>query len=127
MNLHQVAARVVSIVKPPVPITVQRSTGYSTNPDGTPTQTYAAPVAYSADIQPITWRDLQQLDGINLNGVRWKAYISGQLNGVNRPEVRGGDLVNILAGFHQGVFLVAQVLEQFDTWVCAAIVQQNGS
>lgn len=78
-------------------------------------------------VQPITWRDLQQNEGINLSGVRWKIYLRGQVDGIIRPERKGGDLITIASGRHQGVWLVAQVLEQFPDWVCAAITLQNGS
>jgi hypothetical protein len=77
-------------------------------------------------VQPMTWRDLQQLDGLNIEGVRWKIYLHGQVDGIVRPEKKGGDLVDIPSGPHAGVWLVAQVLEQFPNWVCAAITLQNG-
>lgn len=80
-----------------------------------------------AQIQPVTWRDIQQMDGLNLEGIRWKAYLNGQVDGLVRPERKGGDLIIISSGRHQGVWLVAQVLEQFPDWVCAAITMQNQS
>lgn len=97
-------------------------------------QEQAAPVSSEAmtttlmltgQIQPVTWRDLQQIDGLNLQGVRDKIYLYGEVDGLVRPDRKGGDLVILLAGPHQGVWLVAQVLEQWPDWVCAAIVQQN--
>lgn len=78
-------------------------------------------------IQPVTWRDLQQLDGLNLGGIRWKAYLAGQVDAVVRPDSKGGDLVLIASGRHQGTWLVAQVLEQFPDWCCAAMVLQNAA
>lgn len=78
-------------------------------------------------VQPVTWRDLQQLDGINTAGVRWKVYLHGAVNSIVRPERKGGDLVVISQGPHRGTWLVTQVLEQFPDWVCAALVLQNES
>lgn len=78
-----------------------------------------------AQIQPVTWRDLQQMDGLNVQGIRWKAYLHGEVNGVVRPERKGGDLITIAMGRHQGEWLVAQVLEQWPDWVCAAITLQG--
>lgn len=78
-------------------------------------------------VQPLTARDLQQLDGVNLGGVRWKIYLSGQVDAIVRPERKGGDLLTISTGPHQGVWLVVLVMEQWLNWCCAAIVQQNGS
>jgi hypothetical protein len=78
-----------------------------------------------AQIQPMTYRDLQQLDGLNIEGLRWKIYMSGQLDGVIRKENKGGDIVQIAAGRHRGEWLVAQVLEQWKDWVCAAVTFQG--
>lgn len=77
-------------------------------------------------VQPITWRDLQQMEGINLGGVKWKIYLNGEVDAIVRPEKKGGDLITISSGRHQGTWLVVQVLEQFPDWCCAAIVLQNG-
>lgn len=79
-----------------------------------------------AEIQPITWRDTQQMEGLNLGGVRWKAYLYGQVDAIVRPEKKGGDLLTIPPGTrHAGTWLIAQVLEQWPGWVCAAITLQN--
>ncbi len=78
-----------------------------------------------AQVQPITWRDLQQLDGLNLGGSRRKIYINGTTDGIVRSLRKGGDLVTIAGGVNDGVWLVAQVLEQFPDWVSAAITLQN--
>lgn len=77
-------------------------------------------------VQPISTRDLAQLEGINLGGVRWKIYLNGQVDAIVRPEPKGGDLIIIATGRHQGTWLVVQVMEQWPDWCVAAIVQQNG-
>jgi hypothetical protein len=76
-------------------------------------------------VQPISTRDLAQLEGINLGGVRWKVYLSGEVDAIVRPERKGGDLIQIATGRHQGTWLVVAVLEQWPDWCVAAIVQQN--
>jgi hypothetical protein len=78
-------------------------------------------------VQPITWRDLQQMEGINLGGVRWKIYLNGEIDAIVRPEHKGGDLITITTGRHQGVWLVNQVLEAWPDWCCASITLQNGA
>lgn len=81
-----------------------------------------------AQIQPITWRDIQQMEGLTLQGTRWKAYLYGQVDGLVRVESKGGDLITIPAPSpHAGVWLVTQVLEQWPDWVVAAITLQDGS
>jgi hypothetical protein len=91
-------------------------------------ETMTTSVTLPAQIQPVTWRDLQQLEGLNLNGVRYKIYVYGQLDGVVRPELKGGDLIVVPPGNrHSGVYLIAQALEQFPDWISAAATLQNGS
>jgi hypothetical protein len=79
-----------------------------------------------AQIQPLTWKDIQQLDGLNIEGVRWKAFLNGQIDGLVRGERKGGDLLVIPRGHrHAGQWLVGQILEQWPDWVMAAITLQN--
>lgn len=78
-----------------------------------------------AQVQPMTWRDLQQTDGLNLNGTRRKIYLYGSIDSINRVTEGGGDLITVASGVNAGVWLVAQVLEQFPDWVCAACTLQN--
>jgi hypothetical protein len=80
-----------------------------------------------AQVQPITWRDLQQLEGLNLAGERRKVYLYGATDSVVRVQRKGGDLITIPAGVNAGTWLVAQTLEQFPDWVSAAVTLQNGS
>lgn len=82
-------------------------------------------LALSAQVQPTSFRDLQQLDGLNLGGIRWKAFLYGEVDAIVRPEKKGGDLIVISSGRHQGNWLVAQILEQWPDWCCAAITLQN--
>lgn len=97
-------------------------------------RTYDAPVSsvaiasallLMAQVQPISWRDLQQMDGLNLGGTRRKIYLYGSVEAVKRVSRQGGDLITIAGGVNDGVWLVAQVLEQFPDWVSAAITLQN--
>jgi hypothetical protein len=101
------------------------STGSVTAADGLRSPSFAAAISLLGQVQPITTRDLSQLDGINLGGVRWKIYLDGEVDAIVRPESRGGDLIIIPTGRHVGTWLVVQVMEQFPDWVCAAIVQQS--
>lgn len=78
-------------------------------------------------VQPLTMRDLTQIEGLNLGGVKWKLYLNGKLDGIVRPERKGGDLITIPSGPHAGIWLVAQVLEQYPDWCSAAITLQNGA
>ncbi len=78
-----------------------------------------------AQVQPMSWGDLHMVEGLNLTGTRRKIYLSGSVDGVERVHRKGGDLITIPAGVDAGVWLVAQVLEQFPDWVSAACTLQN--
>ncbi len=79
-----------------------------------------------AQIQPMTWGDLHMVEGLNLTGTRRKIYLYGTVDGVERVHRKGGDLITVATGgTDDGVYLVAQVLEQFPDWVSAACTLQN--
>jgi hypothetical protein len=127
MNLHGIASPYVGAVNPLIPVFVLVSTGSTTAADFSRAPSFASPIQVLGEVQPITTRDLAQIEGINLGGVRWKIYLNGEVNSIVRPESKGGDLIVIPTGAHAGTWLVVQVLEQFPDWVCAAIVQQNSN
>jgi hypothetical protein len=80
-----------------------------------------------AQVQPISFRDIQQMDGLNLNGSRRVFYLSGSVEGHNRPTNQGGDLITFPDGT---VWLVAMVLEGYSFsagWCKVAATLQNGS
>jgi len=127
MNLHAIAGPVVSVVNPSIIISVQVSTGFVTNADGTRTPTYAPAVNALAQVQPETWRDIQLMDGLNLQGTRKSVYINGGLQGLLRLTNQGGDIITFPDG---SIWLVAQVLEDFSItagWTKVAITLQNGT
>jgi len=125
MNLHGIAAPIISAVNPMQPVTVLVSNGSIVKPDGTRAPTFSVALNVLGQIQPISTRDMAQLEGINLGGIRWKVYLYGEVDSIVRAERKGGDLVVLTSGRHRGTWLVVQVLEQFPDWCCAAIVFQN--
>lgn len=125
MNLHGIAGPIVASVNPKTPATVMVSAGYTTLPDGSRTPAYQTPVQTMAQVQPLTFRDIQQLDGLNLQGMRVGIYLDGQLDGLVRSQGKGGDLVVISTGVHAGTYLVAVVLEQWPDWVKIAATLQG--
>ena len=95
-------------------------------PQTVPEEAMGTSLTLLAQVQPLTFWDIKQLDGLNLQGVRWKAYLYGQVDGLVRAEKKGGDLIKIRKpSRHAGQWLVGQVLEQWPDWVCAAITFQN--
>src|ERR1700688_1100112 len=97
-------------------------------PQTVATEAMTTSMTLLAQIQPMTWRGIQQFVWLNLQGTRHKIYLSGQIDELVRAEHKGGDLITIPAGHrHAGVWLVAQILAQWPSWVEAAIVLQDGS
>lgn len=73
-------------------------------------------------IQAMTFRDLQQLEGLNLNGTRRGIYFNGRIAATMRWSAKGGDLLTFPDG---SVWLTAMVLEQWPDWCKIAATQQN--
>ncbi len=124
MNLHGLASAAVGVVNPLVPLVIQVSTGNTIGGDGTPTPTYAAAVTLPGQVQPLTFKDLRQLEGLNIQGSLKAIYINGHINGIVRPKNQGGDLITDPDG---NIWLVTQVFEFWPDWCKVAVTLQNGS
>jgi hypothetical protein len=127
MNLHNIAGNYVAAVNPWLTAQYQQSTGYTTGADGTRTPSYAPAVAVQVQKQPMQYRDLVQIDGLNLNGEKAAFYVNGNWQGVARPTGRGGDLITLPNG---SVWLVVMLLEnwsEMDSWSKVACVLQDNS
>jgi hypothetical protein len=125
MNLHNIVGPIVAAVNPYVLASYQRSIGSTTNPDGSRVPKFTDPVIVQVQMQALTYKDLIQLDGINLNGEKHAMYISGKWEGVSRPESKGGDIITLEDGT---VLMVVQILENWftsDGWVKVAVTQQT--
>ena len=75
-----------------------------------------------AQVQSLTFRDLQQIEGLNLQGTRRAIYFYGAIEGLVRPTGQGGDLVVLPDG---QTWLVAIVLEHWPDWCKVAATLQN--
>ncbi|RUV37415.1 hypothetical protein [Mesorhizobium sp. M7A.F.Ca.MR.148.00.0.0] len=128
MNLHGIVSAAIATVNPFVTATLKRSTGYTTAADGTRTPTYLDVPGVSVQVQALGYSDLQQLDGLNIQGVRRAVYLNGQALAVVRPLQTGGDLFLFPAGtLPEGdTWLVAYVLESWPDWCkCALTLQMD--
>jgi len=124
MNLHGIARGAISAVNPFVRAQVQVSTGYTTAPGAKRTPQYAPGVMVRVQVQALTFRDIQQIDGLNLQGTRRAIYIDGNIDGLVRPLNKGGDLITLDDG---SVWLVAMVLEAWPDWCKVAVTLQDGA
>ena len=126
MDLNGIVSGAIAAVNPLVSCTLKASAGYSTSPDGSRAPAYATPVTLSAQVQPLDYHDLQQVEGLNLNGVQRAIYLHGLANGVVRVSQDGGDLITISAGPNNGVYLVVKVSEAWPDWAKVICTLQDG-
>lgn len=122
MNLHGVVSGAIGAINPFVDASLQMSTGSTTSADGTRVPLYAAPCGVRCQVQPMQADDLHQLDGLNIQGIKRKIYVTGQFHGLVRGENKGGDLVTMPNG---DVYLVVLVLEAWPDWCCVATTLQT--
>jgi len=126
MNLNAFVSGPISAVNPMVPIKVRVSTGSVANADTTRTPTYAPPVIVRGQVQPLSSKDIRQLEGLNIQGYQHAVYLNGQIEGLVRSTNQGGDLLTMPNG---DVWLVGVVLEAWVSagWCKVAVVLQDGS
>jgi hypothetical protein len=124
VNLNAVAGNIVSAVNPWEPVIVRRSAGYSTAADGSRTPLYETAYKMRAQVQPLTYTEIQHLDGLNIQGRRRAAYVTGHWDGLQRDLMLGGDLITF---YDTSVWLVVLVAEGWPEWCRVVLTLQNGS
>ena len=132
MNLQSITASAVGAVNPRVSCLLKVSTGNTPGADYSQAPSYAPEVPVWAQIQSLTYRDLMQVESLNLNGTKKVIYLYGNIEGVVRQTNKGGDLITMPDGT---VWLVAQVLESWgqntsnttERWCKVACTMQNGA
>ena len=120
MDLHSLAAPAIGMVNPFVPATLLRNSGYETAPDGTRRPRFRQPEKVSAQVQPLSYKDLQHVAGLNLTGEAVAIYVRGKISGESRPDRAGGDLLQI----GEKRWLTVQVVEDWPDWVKVVAVRQ---
>lgn len=126
MNLHGIVSSAINVVNPFVFVTVLRSTGYTTNPDGSRTPKYAT-FSAKVQVQSLTYSDLRLLDSLNIQGIRRAVYLTGEVEAIVRAQQEGGDLLVFPTGtLPEGdTWLAAQRLEAWPDWSKICITLQN--
>ena len=117
MDLHGIVSGAIGTVNPFIPALAYQSTGYTTAGDGSRAPGYAAPVTLSIQKQELSFKDLQHVDGLNIQGVMCSVYLPGQIYGVDRGTAGGGDKFT----FSGQTWLVVSVIEQWPDW-CRVIL-----
>jgi len=126
MDLHGIVAGAINVVNPYVLGSIQISTGNIQNPDGSGEliPTYRTMPQVPMQVQDLSFKDLHQVDALNLQGVSRSIYVRGSVDGLVRAVNKGGDIVTLPDGT---VWLVCAVLEAWPDWCKLAVTLQNGS
>jgi len=127
MWLHNIVAPAIGVVNPNLTLKVRPSIGYLSSAGGRRTPQYGEPYELHGQVQSLTYTDLMNLNqsGLQLTGIRRAIYLSGDVEGIVRPNRQGGDLIELPDG---SVWLVAYVLENYaltSGWVKVAATLQN--
>ncbi|WP_333602758.1 hypothetical protein [Atlantibacter hermannii] len=121
MNLRGIANGLTSRINPNVAGIFQVNTGFTTLPGGKRVPSYNN-VDVSVQFQELSSTDLKQIDAVNIQGILRSAYLNGNFNGVNRPEQKGGDILQV----GSDKWLVVKVPELWPEW-CRVIVNLQRS
>jgi len=124
MNLHAVVANQISAVNPLIQLSIKVSTGYTQLANGQQVPTYAAPVRILGQVQSLSAGEIRHMDAMNIQGIRRAIYISGQIDGLVRPNKQGGDLITTPNG---QIWLVHVIDEYWEDWCKALVTLQNGA
>lgn len=125
MNLHGIVAGAIAAVNPQVRGQYQKSNGATTQASGKRVPAYLAATPITVQLQALTYKDLVQVDGLNLNGQAHAMYVSGDIEAVVRQDNKGGDIITLPDG---SIWLVVHVLENWFTtsgWAKVAVVRQS--
>lgn len=95
-------------------------------PDMVDGSNFTSELVVMGQIQPVGWRDIQMMEGMNLQGTRKKIWLYDRFDGLIRVSDKGGDLIIDEDG---NVYLVAMVAEQWDkrVWCSVFATLQDGS
>lgn len=118
MDLHGIVSSAIGAVNPLVTAQLLVSTGSTTNPDGSVSPSYAAPVSIQVQAQELSFKELQHVENLNLQGILKSIYCPGTVQAVNRVAGTGGDKI-VIGG---DTYLAVAISEQWPDW-CRVIGQ----
>lgn len=126
-NLRAVANTATRIINPNFPATLKVSTGFTVvNHAQVPDYADAAVIA---QVQPLSSRDVRQLDSLNIQGAEKVIFLNGAALAIVRVKQLGGDLVVFAPGTlpEGNTWKILASLEQWGggTWCKVAVVLQD--
>jgi len=125
MNIRGMANGATSQVNPNQSIAWKQSTGYTSDAAGKRTPSYTS-TPVDAQVQGLSASDLKHIDGLNIQGVMRSVVMYGNVQGVNRVNQQGGDILQFPEVPNGTVrdWLVVQVMETWPEWCRVVVVLQ---
>lgn len=132
MSIRGIANSITRAINPNVGAVLLRSIGTLKKPGGIRVPQYGQ-TPIKVQIQALSFGDLAQLDGLNIQGVRRAVYLDGFAAGVIRVAKQGGDLLIFKRGLlpEGTTWLAVHALEQWQagfagaSWCKLAITLQD--
>lgn len=126
LNIRAVANLAVQSINPDVAAELWQNRAPTTASTGKRTPNYTK-IPVTLQVQALSYSDLQQMDSLNIQGVRRAIYARNQVASIIRVAQRGGDLIVFPRGIlpEGTTWLAAHVLERWPSWCKVAITLQN--
>jgi hypothetical protein len=120
LNLHGIVSGYIGTVNPFIAAEVYQSNGYTTTGSGKQVPAFNAPVPLQIQKQELSFKDLRQMDSLNVQGEFTTVYLNGEIYGVDRGTARGGDIFTI----NGDTWLVVAIPEQWPDWCRVILCKQ---
>lgn len=126
MNLHNMVRGAITTVNPDIVAPYYVSQPYTVNASFAQVPSYAAPVDVPIQVQALKAGELKHSDLVNMEGLKRAVYMYGNTVGVDRSNLKGGDLLWFpqVPGAQSELWKVACVLETWPDWSKVAVVLQ---
>lgn len=118
MNIRKIANPAIQIVNPNILIVWMKSIGYLNNDDATRTPQFEE-IVLEAQVQALSAEDLRHESQLNIEGICRTIRIYGNMQGVVRPDVKGGDILKFPEVSTDTVvqfWKITKVMETWDNW-----------
>jgi hypothetical protein len=130
LNLHAAVRGAINAVNPDILGTWRESNGSTTGADYTVAPTYTDHADVHMQVQALAGKDLQHPALISVQGVTRAVYMFGTVQGVSKPQAKGGDLLRfrMVDSGPLLTWLVVAELEQWNpngAWSKVAVVLQD--
>ena len=98
---------------------------YTTTADGERTPVAPTPVDVEVQMQMLSFDELKQVSGLNIQGEKRALYLNGDVKGVARTDGKGGDRFVMPDGSYWLVVLVLENWAATAGWSKVAVTRQK--